>query len=627
MKKFTLLCLSLCMSLSLIGCTNQKSVSNSSPYTFADTIAWDAEYDVIVAGFGAAGSVASKHAAESDASVLLVEKMEEGKEGGNSKVAGQLFAYGNQDEEATRAYYMDLAGDKPLDPEVLDVIVKGVAHMREHLNEVYKVPMEDFVDWSPIPVIGEMSPEYPWLEGADKIGLWTTHQGISDGYLYGILKNAALELSDKIDIWYESPAVELIQDPVSKTVIGMVVERDGKMLNVRALNGVVMATGGFECNKTMVEDYLGLGDYAVIGGQYNTGDGIRMVQKVGADLWHMETYEGGFFNAGLSLDVEDGVPQINLPIFGGGGAITVGQGGKRYIPEEIFAKHGHVPNNGVWANPRYPAQSFVVWDETYNTNVMNTQKLIPEEFKDDIFVANSLEELAKKAGINYEGLKVTINNYNQYAKDGFDPEFGRSAKTMMAFDNGPYYAIYVKPSILNTQGGPRKNSDAQVLDIDGNPIPHLYVAGEMGGITSNQYQGGTNLGECIIFGEIAGKNAAAKKDELPVYTPLEKVKSTPTKLGEVTDYTKFEIELKDNELLGKGKGIGGEVYVKVTMDGDKIIAIEVVKHSETPGRSDPAFESVPNQIIEKQSVEVDTVAGATITSKAIIEAVNDALNK
>ena len=74
---------------------------------------------------------------------------------------------------------------------------------------------------------------------------------------------------------------------------------------------------------------------------------------------------------------------------------------------------------------------------------------------------------------------------------------------MRAFDGKMYYAMPMSGLMLNTQGGPRRNENAEVLDTNGNPIPHLYSAGEMGGITSCMYQGGTNIAECIIFGEIA----------------------------------------------------------------------------------------------------------------------------
>lgn len=87
-------------------------------------------------------------------------------------------------------------------------------------------------------------------------------------------------------------------------------------------------------------------------------------------------------------------------------------------------------------------------------------------------------------------------------------------------------------------------------------------------------------------------------------------------------------ELAANEYIGVGKSeIGGDVKVKVTMDGDKIAKIEVLSHNETPGVSDPAFAGIPEAIIAAQSTEVDVITGATKTSDALIAAVNDALSQ
>ena len=86
--------------------------------------------------------------------------------------------------------------------------------------------------------------------------------------------------------------------------------------------------------------------------------------------------------------------------------------------------------------------------------------------------------------------------------------------------------------------------------------------------------------------------------------------------------------LAPNEYIGVGKSeIGGDVKVKVTMDGDKIAKIEVLSHNETPGVSDPAFNKIPEAIIAAQSTTVDVVSGATKTSEALIAAVNDALSQ
>ena len=89
-----------------------------------------------------------------------------------------------------------------------------------------------------------------------------------------------------------------------------------------------------------------------------------------------------------------------------------------------------------------------------------------------------------------------------------------------------------------------------------------------------------------------------------------------------------EEALGPNEYIGVGVSeIGGEIKVKVTMDGDKIAKIEVLSHGETAGICEPAFETLPDAIIAANSTEVDAVAGATKTSEALIAAVNDALSQ
>jgi predicted oxidoreductase len=75
---------------------------------------------------------------------------------------------------------------------------------------------------------------------------------------------------------------------------------------------------------------------------------------------------------------------------------------------------------------------------------------------------------------------------------------------------GPFYAVELSPSMLNTQGGPRRNEKAQIVRPDGTPIPRLYSAGELGSIYSYLYQGTGNIGECLAFGRVSGRNAAAE---------------------------------------------------------------------------------------------------------------------
>ncbi len=607
-------------------------IITTAGYSYADTIAWDGQYDVVVVGFGGAGAVAASTAADEGAKVLLVEKAPEGHEGGNTRYCGQLFVYGDEDEEATLSYYKELAADREIPEAMLRVYTKNIAHMYDVMEKLTGIDKSGFVDWSGTPFVGPMSPEYPEFTGAEHISLNTLHDGFGDGFLWQNLRGLVTGKPDSIDVWFESPGTHLIQDPVAKTILGVQVEREGKTLNIRANNGVVLATGGFENNQQMIENYLDMSQTAYLGGGYNTGDGISMAMEAGADLWHMDVYEGGGFTYGAtSFKVKPGERsvQVNSPAFTSGSVLFLAADGSRYLREDASARHGHIYDGGTWRNPNYSTRNFVFYDQAQAT-IMETA--IPTEFQKDIIKVNTLTELAKTTGMDPKILADTVSTYNNFAKNGKDLAYGRDPKTMTAIsDKGSYYALEILPSILNTQGGPRRNENAEVLDHSGNPIPHLYSAGELGGICAFQYQGGGNIAECVIFGQSAGKNAAAQKEALPAYQNRLKTVSPMTYTpGKVSDLVKDgpDVTLSANEYLGVShNAMGGDLHVKVTLDNGKITKVEVLDNKETPGIGTKAIEAIPDAIVKANSVEVDNVSTATITSKAIKEAVADALSQ
>ncbi len=135
--------------------------------------------------------------------------------------------------------------------------------------------------------------------------------------------------------------------------------------------------------------------------------------------------------------------------------------------------------------------------------------------------ANSIAELSKMLNLPEGQLEKTVEKWNTDVKAGKDTEFGRpihaKGKGSYTFDgpeisapieNGPFYAVELYPTLVNTQGGPRKNVKGQVLDAFGNPIPRLYVAGELGSMWGPIYQGACNNAESMVFGRIAGANVA-----------------------------------------------------------------------------------------------------------------------
>jgi predicted oxidoreductase len=117
--------------------------------------------------------------------------------------------------------------------------------------------------------------------------------------------------------------------------------------------------------------------------------------------------------------------------------------------------------------------------------------------------------MAEKLSMDAKTLATSIDTWNRSARAGHDTEFGRT-KSLHPIAEGSLYAMELVPSMLNTQGGPRRNERAEVLRPDGKPINRLYSAGEMGSIFGYLYQGTGNIGECFAFGRIAAREALSK---------------------------------------------------------------------------------------------------------------------
>ena len=479
-------------------------------------ITWDASYDVVVLGIGFAGMVAAMSAADAGASVLLSEKLAEGPSGGNSKVCGQMFLNGNGDVDATRAYLSALCGSRTLPNDVLDLYANGYANIAEDVAKYANLDQADFVDVVSLnALLGKMSPEYPELDGAPTCQLWAAHAGVSDSYLYQAVRaNFEDNYADKVETWFESPATKLIQDPETKAILGVEIDNAGTTKNVQAKGGVVLATGGFENDRAMTAAYINLVDYACIGSLGNTGDGLRMAQQVGANLWHMTSWAGGFGLAGLSFMVPEDrnasqIATLAQNEMNTGGVILVGKEGKRWVNESETPRHGKVANgNGQWLNPEFPDGIYAIYDQTQYDAVV-AAKLIPDDFAGTVVECASVAEAAETIGCDADTLQETIEDYNSFAENGKDYAFGRDPQYMRALEGDAYYLLPLKPDLLNTQGGPERDVNAQVLDLDGNPISGLYSAGELGGVATQMYAGGINVGECFIMGKIAGASAAA----------------------------------------------------------------------------------------------------------------------
>ena len=123
---------------------------------------------------------------------------------------------------------------------------------------------------------------------------------------------------------------------------------------------------------------------------------------------------------------------------------------------------------------------------------------------------NTAAELASRISVDPKCWRKPSPGITAYCESGKDADFGRPKEDLRALEP-PFYAIQLWPALINTQGGPRRDKESRVLDPEGKPIPRLYAAGELGSIWGYLYQGACNIGEALVFGRIAGKNAAAEK--------------------------------------------------------------------------------------------------------------------
>ena len=484
---------------------------------------FDETYDVVVIGYGAAGGTAAFYAAKNGAKVLLVDSAPEGEEGGNSRFCGQIAMY-TENVDSLERYLHNLGWKMDQDDEVVRTYAEGLATTPDIFREL---GAEEPCIWSEyaaehkndgptagldIAAIYEwVCPEYPELEDAESVDAVTAHDVCFDGFMYATVQGGVESQAENITVWLESPAKHLIQDPQTKAILGAVIEHEGTELRIGANSGVVLACGGFECNKQMIQDYLGIPRMAPIGGLHNFGDGVRMGIEVGADLWHMHNYEGLGMLGANSYEVEEG-ERCQLFMSSGfepathGALICVAEDGSRFFREDYIDRHGHVYSHGTWRIPNQCYRPWMVFDEEQKALLEELGKL-PANVDEKIVSASDAAGLAEAIGADPDILAKTITRFNGYAESGEDIEYDRPAETMRAFE-GTLYALPLQPAMLNTQGGPRRNAKAQVMGTDGQPIPNLFSAGELGGVNAFYYQGTGNVGECLVFGKIAGENAA-----------------------------------------------------------------------------------------------------------------------
>jgi succinate dehydrogenase/fumarate reductase flavoprotein subunit len=595
---------------------------------------WNADYDVLVLGFGGAGGNAARFAADAGAHVLLVDAAPFGHEGGNTRYSAQHVAMAT-DYAKINKYFKRLAAPFQIPEKMMDVYTDGIYHMTDMFKEHFGI---DAFVWSrdvkPGDILDEKEhmAEYPEYDGSEAFDFALVHNRDFDAEFWKTIRKTVLDRKDQIDVWLNSRTSHLLQDPETGAVVGAVVTRNHKDYYIHAKNGLVLATGGFENNPVMQQNYLHITKLTPFGTLYNRGDGITMAEEVGAKLWHMSNYESLGVVPSYTFQEEDGERGRQIghwKLLYNGSIFAIADDGTRFMKEHAKFRHGHIYEHGDYVMPHAYDNAWLVFDQKqYDRFVEEKEKtgqLRYPKFLDKTISAASSQELAEKMGVPAGKLAETIKSFNSFAEKGRDAEFGREPEGMEAFGAGDLYAIKLAPAVLNTQGGPQRNEKGEILDANDQAIPHLYGAGELGGICANRYQGGGNLAECLIFGKISGINAAKVKADAQAVALTNPVPA----INDLADGERMDnIELGENQYLGATEaGIGGKIVVRVTYKDEKIENIEVLESHETEGIGAVAIKELPAKIVAANSTEIDAISGASTTTRALEEAVNKAIKQ
>ena len=222
---------------------------------------------------------------------------------------------------------------------------------------------------------------------------------------------------------------------------------------------------------------------------------------------------------------------------------------------------------------------------------------------------------------------------------GGTDEFGRlydGTKTtynlaVNKIEGDTYYAVPLHALCVMTLGGITANENMQVLDENGTPIPGLYAAGEVvGGIWGKFVSGGTGVMGPIVFGKIAARHAMMSEPaEGYEVKPASNLLDESLFVKEKSTESLFDMStaIKDGEYTATVDGQSGPMTVRTVVADGKIASVEVTENNETPSVAAAALETVPAKIVETNSVDVDGVTGATLTSGRIMKAVAECLTQ
>jgi len=474
-------------------------------------------FDVVVAGCGIAGLSAAVSALEDGAHVAVLERAPAEERGGNTRYTEAFMRMKSEHEVADdfESHFMANAGHH-LDPSLIDAtagdwqgwpsIVKALSFADPELISHFAAGAGPTLQWlKGFGIRFDFLPSYLLTQCTTRIA------PIGGGL--ALVEALAAEAERRgARFFYETTADALIQREDGS--VGGLLARGRRNATLRfEAAATVLACGGFEGNAEMMARYIGPNARFVRpvarGGYYNKGEGIRMALAANA------APNGDFSDFHYEpIDPRSGQSEPIVFVFPYG--ILVNREGRRFVDEASYTVDAIYENVTRAINRQPGGLAHVVLDAGID-EVPGWQRSVRSDRP--AIEAASLEALAKACGIEPEGLAATVAQYNAACRDGgFKPlELDGLATSGLSPPKSNWARPIVRPPFRAwpitaancfTFGGLKVNTQAQVLNLDGEPIPGLYAAGETMGIYYGVYTGATSVLRGAVFGRIAGRDAA-----------------------------------------------------------------------------------------------------------------------
>ena len=460
---------------------------------------FDRSYDVVIVGAGGAGLAAACRAAELGLKPIVLEKV--GLIGGSSLLCGGQYSTFGTDlqkakgkEDTAELFYNDMikTGKGENDPKVVKAYVDMSKKQYDFITKTLNI--------QPKGVMAASGMSVPRAHTFDPTQIIPAMAKYAKDHGAEIVLNA--------------PVLRLVRDPDTDRIIGVKAMINKQPVFIEAKKGVILASGGFSRNPKLLAKFNPVMAKAdAISGGGTQGDGILMAQAVGAD-----TLDTSYIKASYGFKLKPTVIQ-DMSLITYSGAIMVNKEGQRFVDESISYKL-----QGDASLAQTDGYSFQVFDkkildydlknDTQGIEMMTALSKDPKG-QDWVFVGETIEEAAKKAGLDPKAVANTITKYNQGIKEGND-EFGRTSLTSgfgkpVPLDTAPFYIMPTTAALIGTYCGVKINEKGQVLNVFDEVIPGLYAAGEMtGGVHGAAYMTGTAFGKALCFGRIAAEDIASQ---------------------------------------------------------------------------------------------------------------------